>query len=84
MLRAALVPGHLNLVPERLSRNHVSARKWSLHPQTVLLLWEIFGREQVDLFASQENTHCPKFFSKSRDAMAHVWKKKQAWFPVLM
>ncbi|XP_067306102.1 uncharacterized protein [Pseudorasbora parva] len=30
-------------------------------------------RQKVDLFASEDNTHCPIFFSKRRDAVAHVW-----------
>ncbi|XDV16238.1 hypothetical protein PO909_016039 [Leuciscus waleckii] len=34
-LRAAHVPGHLNVGPDRLSRNNVPAGEWSLHPQTV-------------------------------------------------
>ena len=74
-LKAAHVPGHLNVGPDRLSRNNVPAGEWSLHPQTVQLLWETFGRAQVDLFASHENAHCPKFFSKSKDALAHVWPR---------
>lgn len=53
---------------------------WSLHPQVVLQLWERFGRAQVDLFASQVNSHCPSSFSMSDpsgplrlDALAHDW-----------
>ncbi|XDV41216.1 hypothetical protein PO909_010114 [Leuciscus waleckii] len=74
-LRAAHVPGHLNVGPDRLSRDNVPTGEWSLHPQTVQLLWKTFGRVKVDLFASQENAHCPEFFSKSRDALAHVWPR---------
>ncbi|CAM4715148.1 unnamed protein product [Leuciscus chuanchicus] len=70
-LRAAHVPGLLNVGPDRLSRNNVPTGEWSLHPQTVQLLWKKFGRAEVDLFASQENAHCLEFFSKSRDALAH-------------
>ncbi|XDV44991.1 hypothetical protein PO909_013179 [Leuciscus waleckii] len=64
-LRAAHVPGLLNIGPDRLSRNQVPTGEWSLHPQTVQLLWKKFGRAEVDLFASQENAHCPEFFSKT-------------------
>ncbi len=28
---------------------------------------------QVDLFASEDNYHCPIFFTKSTDALAHEW-----------
>ncbi|XDV26804.1 hypothetical protein PO909_030435 [Leuciscus waleckii] len=59
-LRAAHVPGILNIGPDRLSRNNVPAGEWSLHPQTVHLLWKKFGRAEVDLFASQENAHCDR------------------------
>ncbi|XDV39639.1 hypothetical protein PO909_008842 [Leuciscus waleckii] len=59
-LRAAHVPGLLNIGPDRLSRNNVPAGEWFLHPQTVQLLWKKFGRAEVDLFASQENAHCDR------------------------
>ncbi|XP_073675941.1 uncharacterized protein [Garra rufa] len=72
-LRAVHVPGLLNVGQDRLSRNNVPAGEWSLHPQTVQLLRKNFGRAEVDLFASQDNAHCPEFFSKSKDALAHVW-----------
>ena len=72
-LRAAHVPGILNLGPDMLSRGPIPPGEWSLHPQTVLLIWNTFGRAKVDLFASEDNTHCPIFFSKRRDALAHVW-----------
>ncbi len=32
-----------------------------------------FGRARVDLFASKDNSHCPIFFTKSMDALAHEW-----------
>ncbi|CAM4735368.1 unnamed protein product [Leuciscus chuanchicus] len=81
-LRAAHVPGLLNVGPDRLSRNNVPTGEWSLHPQTVQLLWKKFGRAEVDLFASQENAHCLEFFSKSRDALAHEWPRRPLYaFP---
>ena len=72
-LRAVHVPGTLNLGPDRLSRNNVPTGEWSLHPQTVRLLWQRFGRAEVDLFASPENAHCPVFFSKNDSALSHMW-----------
>ncbi len=36
-------------------------------------IWEDFGRARVDLFASEGNSHCPIFFMKSTDALAHEW-----------
>ncbi len=34
-------------------------------------IWEIFGRARVDIFASKDNSHCPIFFTRSTDALAH-------------
>ncbi len=31
------------------------------------------GRARVDLFSSEVNSHCPIFFTKSMDALAHEW-----------
>ena len=72
-LRAVHVPGVHNLGPDRLSRNNVPTGEWSLHPQAVQLLWQRFGRAEVDLFASPENAHCPVFFSKNDSALSHMW-----------
>ncbi len=44
-----------------------------LHPFTVQRIWEIFGKARVDLFASKDNSHCPIFFIRSMDALAHEW-----------
>ncbi len=30
-----------------------------------------FGRARVDLFSTEDNSHCPIFFSKSTDALTH-------------
>ncbi len=56
-----------------LSRNNVSSEEWMLHPLTVERIWEVFGRARVDLFASEDNSHCPIFFTKSTDVLAHEW-----------
>ena len=81
-LRATHVPGHLNDGPDSLSRNPIPPGEWSLHTLTVQKLWRIFGRAEVDLFASEENTHCPIFFSKSDDALAQTWPSRALYaFP---
>ena len=36
---------------------------WPLHPDLVSLIWHKFGRALVDLFASSENTKCPRWYS---------------------
>lgn len=32
---------------------------WRLHPEVVGVIWEKHGKAAVDLFASEEMTHCP-------------------------
>ncbi len=44
-----------------------------LHPQVVQKIWKTFGKAEVDLFASKDNSHCPTYYSKDRDALAHDW-----------
>ncbi len=51
-LRAAHVPGKLNVAADMLSRSNVPSGKWTLHPQMVQIIWGIFDRPEVDLFAS--------------------------------
>ncbi len=36
-------------------------------------IWGIFGRPEVDLFASEYKTHCQTYFSKDRNTLAHDW-----------
>lgn len=76
------VPGHLNGVADMLSRGGPQVREWRLHPRIVAQIWDRFGRAEVDLFASAENSHCLLFFSitdKSAqlgvDALSHVWPR---------
>ncbi len=56
-----------------LSRNNVSSEEWTLHLLAVQRIWEVFGKARVDIFASEDNSHCPIFFLKSTDALAHEW-----------
>ncbi len=72
-LRAAHVPSKLNLGADMLSRSNVPSDEWTLHPQTVQVILGIFGRPEVDLFASEDNTHCQTYFSKERDELAPDW-----------
>ncbi len=52
-----------------LSQRNVSSDEWMLHPQMVQVIWGIFTRPEVDLCASEDNTHCQTYFSKDRDAL---------------
>ncbi|KAI2646209.1 ORF V: Enzymatic polyprotein [Labeo rohita] len=58
-LRATHVPGKLNQGADMLPRSSVPSGEWTLHPQVVQKIWEVFGKAEVDLFASEDNSHCP-------------------------
>ncbi len=72
-LKATHVPGKMNHGAEMLSTNNVSSGEWTLHPLSVQRIWEVCGRARVDLFAFEDKSHCPIFFTKSTDALAHEW-----------
>ncbi len=70
-LKATHVPGKMNHGADMLSRNNVSSGEWTLHPLAVQKIWEVCCRARVDFFSSKDNSHCPIFFTKSTDALAH-------------
>ncbi len=78
-LRAVHVPGVLNLADDFLSRQKLRPGEWMLNRQTVSQIWDLFSEAEVDLFASQESSQCPLWFSLSFpttlgiDAFAHPW-----------
>ncbi len=78
-LRAVHVPGILNLAADFLSRQKLRPGEWRLNRQTVSQIWDLFGKAEVDLFASQESSQCPLWFSLGFpttlgiDAFAHPW-----------
>ncbi|XP_075336649.1 uncharacterized protein LOC142397191 [Odontesthes bonariensis] len=79
-LRAMYLPGERNQTADLLSRGKPPPGDWQLHPEVVLNIWATFGRANVDLFASEESTHCPLWFSLTeessplgQDALAHDW-----------
>ncbi len=63
-LKVTHVPGKMNQGADMLSRNNVFSEEWTLHPLTFQRIWEVFGRARVDLFASEDNSHCSIFFYK--------------------
>ncbi len=79
-LRAVHLPGVLNLAADFLSRQKLKPGEWMLNRQTVSQIWDLFGKAEVDLFASQESSQCPLWFSLSFpttlgiDAFAHPWR----------
>ncbi|XP_037537940.1 uncharacterized protein LOC119414894 [Nematolebias whitei] len=81
-LRAAHIPGVRNGPADFLSRGHPPPGEWRLHPEVVRVIWERYGMAPVDLFASQETTHCPLWFSRAGSAsplgqntLAHNWSR---------
>ncbi|XP_060741844.1 uncharacterized protein LOC132856323 [Tachysurus vachellii] len=78
-LRAVFIPGRVNREADFLSRQVLRPGEWRLHPHVVERIWRIFGRAEVDLFASEESTHCPLWFSLSHpaplglDALVWTW-----------
>ncbi len=78
-LRPVHVPGILNLADDFLSRQKLRPGEWMLNRQTVSQIWDLFGKAEVDFFASQESSQCPLWFSLSFpttlgiDAFAHPW-----------
>ncbi len=77
------MPGKMNQGADMLSRNNVS-EEWTLHPLSVQKIWKVFDRARVDLFASEDSSHCPIFFTKSTDALAHEWPSLTLYaFPLI-
>ncbi len=78
-LRVVHVPEVLNLVADFLLRQKLRSGEWMLNHRSVDQIWERFGAAEVDLFASQESTQCPLWFSLSHpaslgiDALVHPW-----------
>lgn len=57
-LRATHVWGILNIGADMLSRSTLPSEEWRLYPQTVQVIWDIFGKADVELFASQTLPSC--------------------------
>ncbi len=78
-LRAVHVLGVLNLTAVFLSRQKLRSGVWMLNRQTVAQILDLYCKAEVDLFASQESSHCPLWISLSSpvplgiDAFAHPW-----------
>ncbi|XP_047454133.1 uncharacterized protein LOC125016013 [Mugil cephalus] len=79
-LRAMYLPGEKNQAADFLSRYKPPPGEWRLHPEVILKIWEVFGKAEVDLFATEESTHCPLWFSLTeessplgQDALVHDW-----------
>ncbi|XP_067247019.1 uncharacterized protein [Chanodichthys erythropterus] len=80
-VKAAYILGHLNVGADALSRQSARPGEWKLHTEVVELIWKTYGRAQVDLFATEESTQCPLWYSLEHpaplglDAMLQTWPR---------
>ena len=71
VLRARHIPGHLNVIADKLSKhNQVIQTEWSLSQQVFNLLCSRWAQPQVDLFATRFNHKLPQFVSPVPDPTA--------------
>lgn len=78
-LRAGQVETRSKHVPEQC----ISRRMQATSP-VIQIIWTIFGRAEVDLLNSEDNSHCPTYFSKERNALAHNWPITRLYvFPLI-
>ena len=91
-LWARHIPGHLNVIADKLSRhNQVIQTEWSLSQPVFTLLCSKWTQPQVDLFATRFNHKLPRFVSPvpdstawAVDALSLQWDQLEAYpFPPL-
>ena len=89
-IRASHIAGLLNSGADLLSRGGYWYGDWCLHQGVANQIWSRYGRPEVDLFASEENAKCSRFFSikgsapLGLDALAHDWPRELLYaFPPL-
>ena len=71
VLRARHIPGHLNVIADKLSRhNQVIQTEWSLSQQVFSQLCSRWHQPQIDLFATRFNHKLPQFVSPVPDPTA--------------
>ena len=70
-LKARHIPGHLNVIADKLSRlNQTIQTEWSLLPDIFQDLCRKWHRPQIDLFATRFNNKLPLFVSPVPDTRA--------------
>ncbi len=79
-LRAIHIPGTANRAANILSRTGPLPGEWRLHTEVIAQIWARYGTAQVDLFASVETTHCPRWYSlKVQDGSLGLDALSQEW-----
>ncbi len=82
--RLLFLAQNMLICADMLFRGNEAPREWTLHPQTVLKIWSVFRKAEVDLLASEDNSHCQTYSSIQRDAQAHHWPSARLYtFPTL-
>ena len=73
VLQARDIPGHINVIANKLSRHkQVTQTEWSLLQEVFDLLGRRWHKPEVDLFATRFNHKLPRFVSPVPDRLA--WK----------
>ena len=78
-IRATHLAGLQNSGADLLSRGRYYYDDWSLHPGVANQIFVRYGSPEVDLFASEENAKCARFFSirgtapLGLEALTHDW-----------
>lgn len=89
-LKARHIPGRLNRLADLLSRrSQVVDSEWTMHPQLLDGVWDLWGTPNVDLMATCLNNRLPVYISPcpdplalAVDAMSYCWKGLDAYvFP---
>ena len=89
-IRAVHIPGHLNVIADRLSRgNPIKRTEWSLASPIVQQVFLRWGQPLVDLFATDQNKQCltycslvPEQNALATDAFTISWEGMMAYaFP---
>ena len=71
VLKCRHIPGRLNVLADGLSRRgQVLATEWALEPAVVQMLWQVWDRPTVDLFATRYNHQLPIYVSPVPDGEA--------------
>ena len=70
-LKAWHIPGHLNVIADKLSRlGQTIQTEWSLLPEVFQQICNQWHRPQIDLFATRFNHKLPQFVSPVPDSLA--------------
>ena len=70
-LKARHIPGHLNVIADKLSRlGQTIQTEWSLLPEVFHQICSQWHRPQIDLFATRFNNKLPQFVSPVPDSLA--------------